>query len=111
MIEGDPVLDLGQSLLFGNGLLDLTPVTISGMTIGSLAGNGMVLLAGHSLSIGNNNLSTTFSGVIQDSGRLSKLGSGALTLAGANTYTGQTVASAGTLRLNNQTGSATGTGR
>lgn len=110
IIEGDAVLDLGQFQLFGDGTLDLTNVTSGGMTIGSLAGNGLVLLDGHSLNIGNNNLNTSFSGIIQDSGSLVKLGSGMFTLSGANTYTGATTVTAGTLRLNNQTGSATGTG-
>jgi len=58
------------------------------MPIGSLAGSGMVLLDGHSLSVGSNNLSTTFSGVIQEGGTLIKAGSGTLTLTGANTQTG-----------------------
>jgi autotransporter-associated beta strand protein len=110
VIEGNPALDLGQFQVFGNGLLDLTNVTISTMRIGSLAGNGVVLLAGHGLSIGNNNLGTTFSGVIQDTGSVIKVGTGTLTLSGASTYTGGTSVTAGTLRAKNQSGSATGTG-
>src|SRR5206468_11690645 len=74
------------------------------------AGNGEASLAGHTLSIGNNNLSTSFSGLIQASGALMKVGSGMLILTGANSYTGATTVTAGTLRVNNQTGSATGTG-
>jgi autotransporter-associated beta strand protein len=110
LIEGHPVLDLGQFQVFGNGLLDLTPLTAAGVTIGSLAGDGMVLLAGHALSIGNNNLSTTFSGVIQDTGSVIKLGTGTLTLGGASTYAGVTTVTAGTLLVANQSGSATGNG-
>ncbi len=43
-------------------------------------------------------------------GGLTKQGSGALTLSGANTYTGDTTVAAGTLLVNNTTGSGTGTG-
>jgi autotransporter-associated beta strand protein len=110
IIQGEALLDLGQFQVRGNGTLDLTNVTSRGLIIGSLAGNGMVLLSGHSLSVGNNNLSTAFSGIIQDTGSLLKIGTGTLTISGADTYTGATTVTAGTLMLNNRTGSATGTG-
>jgi len=110
IVEEDAVLDQAQFQLYGNGTLDLTNATTQMVGVGSLVGNGMVSLAGHTLSIGNNNLSANFSGLIQDSGTLVKLGSGMLTLAGANSYTGATTVTAGTLRVNNQTGSATGVG-
>jgi autotransporter-associated beta strand protein len=110
LIEGTPrELDLPQFQVFANGTLDLSNVTRNNMPIGSLAGDGVVLLAGHDLSVGNNNLSTTFSGVMQKGGGLVKAGAGTLTLAGANTYTGGTMVTAGTLRVNNHTGSGTGT--
>ncbi|MEY4386508.1 MAG: hypothetical protein RLY20_1791, partial [Verrucomicrobiota bacterium] len=67
-------------------------------------------------NIGENNSSASFSGVIssftQVPGSLvvvNKYGTGTLTLSGASTYTGGTTVSAGTLRVNNTTGSATGT--
>jgi autotransporter-associated beta strand protein len=110
LIEDSADIPLPQFQVFGNGVLDLTNVADPAMPIGSLAGNGMVLLAGHTLGVGNNNLSTTFSRVIQESGGLTKAGTGTLTLTGANTYTGTTTVTAGTLRINNQTGSGTGTG-
>jgi autotransporter-associated beta strand protein len=110
LIENEAVVDQGQFQLNGNGTLDLTDATTQIVSIGSLAGNGIVLLAGHALSIGNNNLNTSFSGLIQDSGGVTKVGSGTLTLTGANSYTGVTTVTAGTLRVNNQSGSATGTG-
>jgi autotransporter-associated beta strand protein len=66
------------------------------VTIGSLAGFtdpnsvGPFVGLGGNLTVGSNNLSTTFDGVIVGSGGLTKIGSGTLTLTGANTYTGDT---------------------
>ena len=62
--------------------------------------------------------STEFDGVIEvtndfsgdTSNGLVKVGSGTLTLTGANTYSGDTTISAGTLVADNTSGSATGTG-
>jgi autotransporter-associated beta strand protein len=109
LIEAEPVLDVPQFQVFGNGTLDLTNTTGT-IAIGSLAGDGIVLLDGHDLNVGNNNLSTTFSGVIQESGGLTKAGAGTLTLTGANTYTGATTITAGVLVVSNTSGSGTGTG-
>ncbi len=84
-------------------------------TIGSLAGAGRVTnaaAAAATLTTGGNNTSTTFSGVIQDGvgvTGLTKVGAGTFTLTGANTYTGGTTISAGTLRIGNgATGSIAG---
>jgi autotransporter-associated beta strand protein len=90
--------------------LDISGRDAPGITIGSLAGQGSVFLGANALTIGSNNQNTTFSGVIQESGSLTKTGGGTLTLAGANTYTGMTTVSAGVLRASNRNGSATGTG-
>ncbi len=62
------------------------------------------------MTIGSNNLNTTFSGIIQNTGSLTKIGTGTLTLSGANTYPGRTTVSAGALQVSNQSGSGTGTG-
>lgn len=45
-----------------------------GVTIGSIEGSGcLVFLGANILTVGSNNISTTFSGVIQDSGSLTKV--------------------------------------
>ena len=96
--------------LFGNGTLDIDSFQVSALTVGSLEGDGIVLLDTATLSVGSNNLSTTFSGIIQDAGSLKKIGTGTLSLSSANTYTGGTTISSGTLLVKNTSGSATGTG-
>ena len=84
-----------------DGLLDLAGFT---QTINGLGGNGTVnnSTGGGSLSVGNNNQTSTFSGVIKNTGgtlTLGKVGTGTLTLSGVNTYSGNTTISAGTLAL------------
>jgi autotransporter-associated beta strand protein len=101
---------------FGSGYLDIIGVSGS-LTIGSLEGTGLVFLGANNLTVGSNNLSRFFSGVIQDGygpgtlgGSLSKIGSGTLTLSHANTYTGGTTINKGVLVVKNVKGSATGPG-
>ena len=57
-----------QIKLFGNGSLDVSGHTSPGVTIGSIEGEGDVFLGANNLTVGSNNLSTSFSGVIQDGG-------------------------------------------
>ena len=93
-----------------NGLLDIGQRTAPGVTIGSIEGSGLVTLGSNKLTVGSNNLSTSFSGLITGSGSLAKSGKGKLTLSKANTYIGGTTVSKGTLLATNRSGSATGTG-
>ena len=67
-------------------------------SIGSLAGSGSVSLGSATLTTGNDNTSTTFSGVISGTGGVTKVGTGTWTLAGNNTFTGATNIQAGTLK-------------
>jgi fibronectin-binding autotransporter adhesin len=53
------------------------------------------------LQIGNNGKSTTYSGILSGLGSLEKIGSGTLTLSGANTYSGGTRITNGILNINN----------
>jgi autotransporter-associated beta strand protein len=99
--------------LLSNSQLDIDPHRDFDLTIGSLEGEGTVTVGDHALIIGTNNLSTTFSGLIQDgdaAGSITKIGTGTLTLSGANTYTGGTTISSGILLVSNVNGSGTGNG-
>jgi autotransporter-associated beta strand protein len=108
-----------QVEVYDNGYLDLSDHDSPGMTIGSLTGSGFVYTGSRNLTIGSNNLSTTFSGIIQEdggivggsNGSITKLGTGTLTLSGASIYTGGTTVTGGVLKVANTTGSATGTGQ
>ena len=93
--------------VFGNGTLDLAAHNLN---VGSVEGDGLVTLNGHLLRIGDNNLDTTFSGSIQDSGSIAKVGTGSLTLDGVSTYGGSTFVDQGALIVNSQSGSGTSRG-
>jgi autotransporter-associated beta strand protein len=112
-------ISTGPLIVAGGALLDLNGTSPS---FASLSGGGTIdnVTAGGTLTltVGSGNSNTTFSGAIKNTtGTISlvKVGSGNLTLGGANTYTGTTtigtagtaVASAGTLTV---TGSISGGG-
>jgi autotransporter-associated beta strand protein len=102
--------------LFGNGTLDIQFGPNEFVSVGSIEGNGIIFLGKKKLINGTNDLSTFFSGTIQDSanarfpGSLQKIGNGTLTLSGQNTYTGDTTVKGGKLVVANQSGSGTGSG-
>ncbi len=98
--------------------IDISRIQSASLTIGAIEGVGTIYLGDKNLAVGANNLSTVFSGVISDGtsifdtdqpgarsgrlpfltgGSLTKIGTGTLTLAGANTYTGNTYVNGGTL--------------
>jgi len=109
---------LARVEVFGNGSIDFSRPGVANNTIGSLEGDGIVYLGDGTLTIGYNNLSTTFGGTFTEEGgfheggpgSISKTGSGTLTLTGANDYTAGTTVESGLLFVNNTSGSATGSG-
>lgn len=93
-----------------SGLLEMNGTT---QGVNGLSGDGTVNNASGtgSLTVGNNNATSTFTGTLQNSGgtlSLTKTGSGTFTLGGVNAYTGTTTISAGTLALSS-TGSINNT--
>jgi len=84
--------------------------TGSSATLGGLSGSGGLLLpSGFALSVGNNNASSYYSGVISGSASFSKVGSGNLTLGAQNLYSGNTSIFKGTLTLDTGASLASGT--
>ncbi|ASJ92090.1 autotransporter-associated beta strand repeat-containing protein [Porphyrobacter sp. CACIAM 03H1] len=67
--------------------------------VDALSGGGTVTLGSAILTVGGTSSSSTFGGTITGSGGLTKVGTGTLTLSGANTYTGATRIEGGTLAL------------
>ncbi len=105
------------------GVVDVSGSTAkTGVELGSLSGAGSVVLGATQLTVGGLGGSDTLSGTVSDKGSvfaqpgsgtggsIVKVGAGTLTLSGANSYTGGTTVAAGTLAVNNASGSATGTG-
>ena len=86
--------DTTVSLSSTGGVLNLNGY---GATLGGLSGFGNIALPSGMFSIGNDSATTTYSGNLSGAGSLTKIGSGELTLAGTNSYTGSTSVSAGTL--------------
>ncbi|MBK5961342.1 hypothetical protein CCR97_24510 [Rhodoplanes elegans] len=107
-----------RQIVNAGGMLDISFLATSGTTIGSLEGAGVVGVGGKTLTVGSNDLSTTFSGVIQNlgtkpgsgtlAGGLTKIGAGTLTLTGTNTYTGATLVAGGTLIVNGAIATSSG---
>ncbi len=101
-ISGGSII-LGDSLTLQNSTVDIQvddglDVNNADATLGGLKGSGNLSIGSQTLTVGGNHDTTTYSGVLSGgSGSLIKNGSGTLTLTGANTYTGDTTVSEGTL--------------
>ncbi len=90
------------------GLVDfLNQASYNDISFGSIEGAGTFHLRGAHVITGSRNTSTTVTGPIVDTlvaptytgGRLTKVGTGTLTLAGTNTYTGLTTVNAGAVSV------------
>jgi len=107
-LAGDSNGGTARAEVFGNGSLDISAHNAPGVTVGSIEGDGHVILGANNLTVGSNDLSTTFSGIITGAGSLTKMGTGNLTLEGSSKYSGGTVVNEGVLLINNKRTSGTG---
>ncbi|WP_308217220.1 autotransporter-associated beta strand repeat-containing protein [Variovorax sp. RO1] len=116
--ERDGVLDIRDNATAAQasvvnkagGTVFLSKLGTPGITIGSLEGAGRVLLGAKALTTGTLNSDTEISGVISGvGGSLVKVGTGALTLSGANTHTGGTALRQGRLNVGHSQALGTGT--
>ncbi|TMP92103.1 MAG: hypothetical protein E6L08_09200 [Verrucomicrobia bacterium] len=90
--EGGSTGGTAQVMVFDYGYLDISGHQ-SGVTIGSIEGSGNVFLGANRLTVGINDIDTSFSGVISSDGQggsLAKIGSGVITLQ-TNTCIADTV--------------------
>jgi autotransporter-associated beta strand protein len=102
--------------LNGGSLTFDSAVTGNSFTLGGIIGSGNLGMTNTtngaiSLSVGNNNASSTYSGNLSDSGlgsSLIKVGTGTLTLSGSNNYAGGTTLGGGALSIGNQNALGTG---
>ena len=92
-------LNVGNSLALGTGALAMDNGTTLGFAADGLnLANAIVLTGSEDPVIDTGSFSAALSGNISGSGFITKLGSGTLTLSGANSYTGATDVAEGTLR-------------
>ena len=104
--------NLAHFQLNGDAFLDIS--ISGGVTIGSLEGDGLVDLGDFTLTVGGNNQDTLFSGLLDQinteggEAGLKKVGSGTLGLSHDNMFKGGITIAGGTVAIENQSGSASG---
>lgn len=91
ILAGDNTYTGGTTI--SRGTLQIGYVGSTGSIIGDVKDNGALVFARFD--------DVTFKGIVSGSGTLEQTGHGTLTLLGANTYTGGTIISDGTLQLGN----------
>ncbi len=108
--SGGPSANLSSTSpvsISGGATLDLNAISQAIPSLSSADSTTRVALGGGVLTVGSGNATTTFAGVISDSGGASPLtggglivtGTGAITLTGANSYSGVTTINGGTLQI------------
>lgn len=94
------------------GSLAFSP-NIGNFSFGGLSGSGNIALIDTSsspvtISVGNNNASTAYSGNLSGTGSLTKIGTGTLSLTAPSSYSGGTVISTGVLAIGLNNGGTVG---
>jgi len=100
------VLEADSNTALGASVVTMSGGVLSNNVSATLA-NTVNLSSAGTIGVGSGR-TLTLSGVLTNTGALTKTGAGTLSLTGANTYTGASMVSAGTLQVNNPTGSGTG---
>lgn len=95
-------INTATNLVLGGGTLQYT-----GATASTNRSYTLTALTTSSIEITNAANALTYTGIITSTGALTKIGTGTLILQGNNTYTGATTITAGELRFNPSTTSAT----
>ena len=97
LLTANQIVNSSTVTINSTGKLDLNnnAETIDGLS--GVAGS-LVTLGSGTLTVGANNGTANFVGVISGTGGLTKTGSGTQTLSGANTFSGATTVNAGTLK-------------
>jgi len=101
----------GKGNVVNNGTLTMGGIS---HTINGLSGSGTIdgISGTPTLTVGDNNATSSFSGVIKNTAgtlSLTKIGTGSLTLTGVNTYSGATSISDGGIIVPKISGASTGT--
>ncbi|MDB4385243.1 autotransporter-associated beta strand repeat-containing protein, partial [Opitutaceae bacterium] len=110
LINRNLILTSSNNIDFGGTLTALANRTITQSNTGTVSFNNINLSANASrLLTFTGTEDATISGTISNAGRLRKLGTGTLTISSANTYTGNTILSGGTVIMGHE--DAFGTGR
>ncbi|WP_307597729.1 autotransporter outer membrane beta-barrel domain-containing protein [Variovorax boronicumulans] len=92
-------LNVGHNLSLGTGALSMDDGTTLGFAANGLnLANAVVLTGSNDPVIDTGSFDATLSGNISGGGFITKIGSGTLTLSGANSYSGATDVAAGTLK-------------
>ncbi|MCP1970660.1 autotransporter domain-containing protein [Bradyrhizobium elkanii] len=98
-----------QLVTNAGGTVDISGLTSSGLSVGSIAGAGHYILGAKNLTTGSLNTDTEVSGTISgNGGSLTKVGNGVLTLSGANSYSGGTQLDGGALVIGDDHALGTG---
>lgn len=95
--DDDRLVSTATAGILGGATLDLDGHQ---QRFAGLTGSGTVLLgSGGRLSVGEENVGSSFSGTVTGNGSVTKVGTGILTLSGSNTHTGGTRIEGGQIRL------------
>jgi autotransporter-associated beta strand protein len=114
--SGGTFLDAGRLVIansqaLGSGALSMADNTTLGFSGVANLSNRIIFAGAADPTIDTGTARVTLSGVISGPGALTKIGSGTLVLAGADTYAGATLVSQGTLQVDGSITSATTVGQ